>query len=207
MNPRFFFLAPLTILLYACTDAELLPHTDAAANGTAAIPEKEKPLLRDTSFVPDGYHIMEAVYGDLNLDSFPDAVVVMRHASDRAGSYSDIPRWVYVLTGNSDGTYTVRAKNKHATYAQEGGQLFGEPFNGIETEHGRFTIKHYGGSRYRWTSDYVFAYDAQKADWHYVQHSSSEMDMLQEDTVVHLAVQAIQKKIAFSSFDYRTESR
>ncbi len=58
--------------------------------------------------------------------------------------------------------------------------MFGEPYNGIEIDSGTFIVKHYGGSRFRWTYDYVFEYDPEKSTWFYTANYASAGDMLGE---------------------------
>lgn len=141
---------------------------------------KIPPPIHDSSFIPANYQIKDVVYGDLNLDSFPDAIVVMNSMYEAPGSLSDIPRWFYILTGNSDGSYGVAFKSKNVTPAQEAGQMFGEPYNGIEIDSGTFVVRHYGGSRFRWTYDYVFEYNSEKETWFYVKNYATAGDMLGE---------------------------
>lgn len=172
---------------------------DSAAGDTVAVDSVEL-RLPDSAFVPKQYRIEDVVFGNLNLDSFPDAMVMMRHDSDDVGMFSEKPRWIYLLLGTADGKFEVKIKNKNATFPQIEGQMFGDPYDGIEIDSGTFVIRHYGGSRYRWTSNFTFEYDPAKAEWYYTQHSSSEMDMLMEDTTVYKASLTVKNRMPFSTF-------
>lgn len=138
------------------------------------------PTLPDSSFFPKGYVIKDIVYGDLNLDAYPDAIIVMRSVVEQPGSFCEVPRWFFILTGSSNGDFAVAFKSNTVTPAQVEGQMFGEPYNGIEIGSGTFIVRHYGGSRYRWTCDYVFEYDAAKETWFYTANYGSIGDMLGE---------------------------
>lgn len=179
---------------------------DSAANDTAAHDTiAAVPLqLKDSAFVPKHYRVADVVFGDLNRDSFPDAIVMLRHDSDDVAMYSEDPRWIYILLGTADGNFEVKSKSSHATFKQSEGGMFGDPYDGMTIGAGTFSINHYGGSRYRWTSNYVFEYDAAKTEWYYTRHYSSWMDMLMEDTTVHTDSLVLKNKIAFSTFNHET---
>lgn len=146
------------------------------ADSIARIP----PALPDSSFFPEGYVIRDIVYGNLNLDPYTDAIIVLRSVAEQPGSFCEVPRWFFILTGNSKDSFSLAFKSKTVTPAQEAGQMFGEPYNGIEIDSGTFIVRHYGGSRFRWTCDYVFEYDDTKQTWFYTQNYGSVGDMLGE---------------------------
>lgn len=146
------------------------------ADSVAHIP----PPLPDSSIFPKGYVIKDIVYGDLNLDAYTDAIIVLRSVSEQPGSFCEVPRWFYILTSDNTETYSVAFKSTTVTPAQEAGQMFGEPYNGIEIDSGTFIVRHYGGSRFRWTCDYVFEYSPGKKTWFYTTNYGSIGDMLGE---------------------------
>lgn len=43
--------------------------------------------------------------------------------------------------------------------------MLGDPFAGLMAETGRFSVTLHGGSNWRWSYVYTFAYDADADDW------------------------------------------
>jgi hypothetical protein len=139
---------------------------------------KIPPPLRDSSVIPAHYQIMDAVYGNLNLDEFTDAILVLHHSDEEW--MDERARPVLILLGDSSRNYHLALRNDHLTSPKVDGQMFGEPYNGIEIDSGTFIIRHYGGSRFRWTYDYQFEYDPAKQNWYYTANYASIGDMLGE---------------------------
>lgn len=172
------------------------------------------PKLTDSTVIPQGYIIMDQVYGNLNLDRYKDAVMVFGHASETEGAtYSERPRALLIFLGDSLGTLNMVVRNDNIVYTEVEGQMFGESFAGIEIDSGTLRVNHYGGSRFRWTADYVFEYNAEKKSWFYTRSYASMGDMLGEmndltemgdcipyanDTLI------IKKPIDIRKFDNRT---
>jgi hypothetical protein len=48
------------------------------------------------------------------------------------------------------------------------GGVWGDPFEGVTAESGRFTVEHYGGSAWRWRVDFTFAYSRRDRAWQLV---------------------------------------
>jgi len=189
------FAAAFVLLFFACADQDSSPEINRDSilqdslykdslkrdslrtDSIARIP----PKLPDSSFIPKGYVIMDMVYGDLNLDTCTDAIVVLQHESEIHGAtYSEKPRPVIIFLGDSTSTLRLELRNDNMTYHEVDGQMFGEPYNGIEIDSGTFTVRHYGGSRFRWTRDYVFQYDSDRGTWFYTKNYVSMGDMLGE---------------------------
>ena len=49
----------------------------------------------------------------------------------------------------------------------------GDPFQGVEVEPKTFTVTHYGGSAWRWSVDYKFAYSRKDDTWQLVKVEES----------------------------------
>jgi hypothetical protein len=210
MNKRILTPVITALLLLSCGSE---PHRNATSDSTAMDSVADDTTLRqpatapelsDSAFVPAHYRVADVAFGNLDLDAFTDAVVMLRHDADDVGMFSEMPRWIYILTGTPDGNFEVKSKNLHVTFPQSDGGMFGDPYDGIGTEAGAFTVNHYGGSRYRWTSSYVFEYDTAKTEWYYARHYSSWMDMLMEDTTVYRDSLIVKDKITFSQFNHQT---
>lgn len=159
-------------------------HDSLGADSVSGSPNVQadsspKETLYDfRSFVPFGFVIKDSVVGDLNMDAFPDAVLVLRPIDEAWMDQRARP--VLVLIGGPAGHFEMAVRNDHVTLPKEAGQMFGEPYNGVEIDSGTFIVKHYGGSRFRWTCDYVFEYDETERSWFYVANYVSIGDMLGE---------------------------
>lgn len=180
----------LSSMLFACGQREDVQGADSNANDSVVADtilsdtishEKPLPVFSDTSIFPSGYVVLDSAYGNLNLDAFTDAVLVFGHASETEGAtYSERPRALLIFLGDSSGTLNMVVRNDNIVYTEVEGQMFGESFAGIEIDSGTLRVNHYGGSRFRWTADYMFEYDAEKSSWFYTRSYASMGDMLGE---------------------------
>lgn len=177
------------LLLFSCgqsqqetTDKDLHVITqDSITRDSIAKAGAQKLIFADTSVFPSGYIVMDSAYGDLNLDAYTDAVIVFGHASETEGAtYSERPRALMIFLGDSSGILNLELRNDHIVYTEVDGQMFGEAFEGIEIDSGMLRVNHYGGSRFRWTADYIFEYDSEKKSWFYRHSYASMGDMLGE---------------------------
>jgi hypothetical protein len=182
--------AILTLLFFGCGSNTSIESIDSSAGDTPIIDtvfadtlsrQKPRPVFSDTSMFPPGYIIMDSVYGDLNLDPFTDAVFVFGHASETEGAtYSERPRVLMIFLGDSSGFLNRVVRNDYVVYTEVDGQMFGESFAGCEIDSGTLRVNHYGGSRFRWTADYLFEYNSEKKSWFYTRSYASMGDMLGE---------------------------
>jgi hypothetical protein len=186
---RHSLLALLIAFLIACGERVEEQSTgstlhDSALTDTIPVAEsqiKPHPVFSDTSIFPSGYVIIDSAYGNLNLDSYTDAVLVFAHNSETEGAtYSERPRALLIFLGDSLNRLDLALRNDQIVYTEAEGQMFGESFAGIEIDSGLLRVNHYGGSRFRWTADYVFEYDAGKKSWFYTRSFASMGDMLGE---------------------------
>lgn len=182
-----------SLLLCACrpADSYTIPHPESEDTTTLHVTNHDTiPSGPDdasgythcnpSSFVPTHYRLYDSAFGDLNNDKFPDAILVLRSDREQPGGFSELPRPVLLLLGQPDGSLQLAVRNDHLTYAQIEGQMFGEPYNGVEIDSGKFLLKHYGGSRFRWTADYQFEYDPDQKTWFYTKSFATMGDMLGE---------------------------
>ncbi|MBX7169838.1 MAG: hypothetical protein K1X72_02700 [Pyrinomonadaceae bacterium] len=120
------------------------------------------------AFIPSGYEALNATKGDLNLDSFPDVILVVRQPNEHETSdVVDHPtkRPLLILIGEGNNKYRLAAKNDNAVYCVDCGGVFGDPFEGISIKNGIFSVEHYGGSAWRWTKIITFKYSPTDKNW------------------------------------------
>lgn len=157
-------------------------------------------------FIPKHYLIKDSVIGNLNLDAFPDAILVLEH--DDEDWMDERLRPVLILIGDSTGHFHLAVRNDSLTMPKVEGQMFGEPYNGCEIDSGRFVIRHYGGSRWRWTQDYEFNYDEKKNSWYFTSQFGSWMDMIGDpDTTTYRDTVIVKRKIDLRKFSGASTER
>ncbi|WP_153797587.1 hypothetical protein [Foetidibacter luteolus] len=105
--------------------------------------------------IPAGYLALDTTYGNLNMDSIPDLILVVKSpAEDTAGFNREENRPLLILLGNADKSYKLAYRNDKVVFCITCGGLMGDPFEGVSIKNGYFTVEHYGGSAWRWT-DYI----------------------------------------------------
>ncbi len=180
----------LGFLLLACGQSEEVEKLDSNPNDSTIadtihrdtiLQEEARLVFGDTSIIPSGYIIMESAYGDLNLDPYADVVLVLGHKSETEGATgSEKPRVLMIFLCDASGKLNLAVRNDNIVYTEAEGQMFGESFAGIEVDSGSLRVNHYGGSRYRWTADYIFEYNPDKKSWFYTRSYATMGDMLGE---------------------------
>jgi hypothetical protein len=109
------------------------------------------------SYIPAGYSILDRASGDLNRDSLPDIVLILKNDSESLDY--DTTRPLLLLAGDGQGKYRLLARNDHVVLCFGCGGVWGDPYEGITIKKGYFSIEHMGGSNWRWTRIITFRYD------------------------------------------------
>ncbi len=112
--------------------------------------------------IPKDYSVLNFTKGDLNLDKFQDAILILKHKNEDKNDYK---RPLYILIGDSKGKLRVVAENNNSVLGYSDGGIYGDPFSGVTIKKGYFSIEHYGGSSWRWTRIVTFKYNKKKKNW------------------------------------------
>lgn len=120
-------------------------------------------------FIPKGYSILDTASGNLNLDTYPDMILVLK--KDNEEQTSDVidhpeKRPLLVLTGDASGTLKQAARSDNTVYCVDCGGVFGDPYDGIVIKNGYFSVQHYGGSNWRWTRIITYKYNKSDRQWY-----------------------------------------
>ncbi len=192
------YLLLLSLLLYSCNQA--VKKTDNSGKNIDSIQiEKNKTdsikkhqtfndsidsLDQDLkAFVPKGYSVISIESGDLNLDEYTDAILVLRKTSEESTSnYAENKpdkRSMLLLIGQKEGTYKLAYKNNNAVYCIDCGGLFGDPFTGITIKKGYFSIEHGVSGGHHWEHVTTFKYNKSKNNWflykdHYINYKFND---------------------------------
>jgi hypothetical protein len=123
------------------------------------------------NLLPKGYRIIDSKKGDLNLDAYPDQIMIIEK-DDNELSYTDdeLPmRKFLILTGNADNTYTLAASNNQIVEDlddQNCRACYGAGFSGIKINKGTFIYgKETGGTSSAMSEQFTFTYDPKRKNW------------------------------------------
>lgn len=120
------------------------------------------PVLRE--FVPQDHKLIAKLESDLNQDGVFDYLIVTQAPIPETDPMEAV-RPLKILLGQKDGTHKLAVTSNKVVMCQDCGGVFGDPFEIILAEEGSFQVHHYGGSNWRWSYDYDFAFDPSEKDW------------------------------------------
>lgn len=177
----------------------------AAAPAASQAPASMSPA----SFIPEPYVLLDSATGDLNLDAYPDQILVLRHLEEAELSLAaDTPvlRPLLILLGQADGGYLLAARNDRYVYCAACGGAMGDPYAGITIKQGYFSAEHYGGSSWRWTRIITCKYAPADQAWYLHRDGresfhSSDPETVEEDS----RTTADFGKVRFEAFDVYAE--
>lgn len=128
-------------------------------------------------YILQGYTVLDFIKGDLNNDKLEDYILILKtNGEDTTGFDNpdrDAARPLLILTRQTDGTLKSEATNASVVLCKHCGGVMGDPYQGVTIKTGEFSISFYGGSSWRWTTDYTFRYDVAKKNWFLQSHGSS----------------------------------
>ena len=125
-----------------------------------------KPLPAEVkATLPAGQTLLTWEAADLNRDGHTDLVTVSEAS---ARQEDDGPRLLQVWLRQPDGKLKAAVRNERAVMCRQCGGVFGDPFEGVQTQAGGFTLLHYGGSSWRWREDFRFAWSRRDQTWQLV---------------------------------------
>jgi hypothetical protein len=156
-------------------------------------------------FVPEGYTAIDTTSGDLNLDDYPDMILVLKkNGEDTTSDVTEHPekRPLLILTGQADKTYKLAARNDNTVYCIDCGGIMGDPFMEVVIKKGYFSIEHYGGSGWRWTRTITFRYSPADNYW-YLHKDGGESFHASEPEKITTKIETTKDfgKVPFDKFD------
>lgn len=120
-------------------------------------------------FVPKHYSVLSIQYGDLNLDKYPDAIMVLSKDGEEKTSKADEgkpeKRPLLILLGQKNGSYKLAYKNNNVVESIDSASSFGDPFTGITIKNGYFFIGHAISAGHHWEQTTTFKYDKLNKNW------------------------------------------
>lgn len=132
-----------------------------------AAQEYKKPEIEVSKelkhYIPEGFTVMDTVYGNLNKDKYKDMIMVLKDVHEDI--VSDSKRPLMLFLGKADGTFTLAAKNDNVVLCFGCGGVHGDPYEQVVIKNGYFSVEHYGGSGWRWTRIITFKYSDKDKNW------------------------------------------
>ena len=147
-----------------------LAAVTGAAGGAIETRAQLPPEL--LSFVDPDAHAIWLSSADLDRDGDEDHLLVLeRQATDHVVEERQRP--LLLVLREADGSLRVAKRNEHIVMCSSCGGVMGDPFVEIEAGPGTFTVRHYGGSSWRWGLDYRFGYSRRDRTWQLVEVNST----------------------------------
>jgi hypothetical protein len=136
-------------------------------------------------FIPEGYTILDSASGNLNFDGYNDMVLVLAVKGEDTIHNNPPKRLVEILYGKEGEGYSLATKSLTCIYTRDmGGVSFSDPYSGIKTDKGSFTILLYGGmGSGQWSLDVTFKFQGSNSNWHLDQtdYSLYKIDFSEEN--------------------------
>jgi hypothetical protein len=148
------------------------PGVRAAAEMLDGSQEMPAELQR---FVEPGSRALFVAGADLNGDRRKDYLLVLEKKKQRE-SDPDIDegqRPLLIIIRQADGGLKLQKRNDRLVYCSTCGGMMGDPLEGIVVGPGSFAVSHYGGSAWRWSNQYWFAYSRRDDTWQLVRVDES----------------------------------
>ena len=120
------------------------------------------------TFIPSGYEILDTLSCNLNLDAYEDKLLLVKSTSEKELIQQKAnvpPRLLLILSGTASGSYTLAVQSSKALMCASCGGVAGDPYSGISSGKGEFSIEHYGGSTHRWARTLRFYYSTKLHNW------------------------------------------
>jgi hypothetical protein len=119
------------------------------------------------AFVPAGYQLLAEENGDLNLDFYPDKILVFSPPGEDSLSTQEKPllRLLVMLYGTKNKQYEKALQHENLVCYYNYDPNFKDAFTGVGIEKGSFTISHYGGMAERWGRSTTFKFHAAENKW------------------------------------------
>lgn len=121
------------------------------------IPAEIKP------FILPGTRALALEAADLNGDNLKDYLLVLEKPGVEEGQ-----RPLLIIVRTADGKLKLAKRNDKVVFCSTCGGMMGDPFQGVRVSAKSFTVDHYGGSGWRWSTATTFNYSRRDKTWQLV---------------------------------------
>ncbi len=162
----------------------LLAFPALAAAGTAG-PEPEPVAPELQAFIVPGTKLLDVARADLNGDGREDVILVLEKQSPQGADASgDLPqgqRPLLILIRQPDNTLKLVKRNGKIVYCSTCGGGMGDPYQPLVAGPKTFTVPAYGGSAWRWATEFQFDYSRKDDTWQLVRVTESSFNATAPD--------------------------
>lgn len=147
----------LLIIFYSCTQS---PSGNKIKTSEVLLNESTKTDIQ--TYIPTNYSVLDSASCDLNDDNLSDIILILKHNDEDSLTsieFGSHVRPCIILFGNSMKQFDFYARNDRIVLCLDCGGMMGDPYVGLQTQKGEFTINHFGGSSVRWTNNVTFKFD------------------------------------------------
>ena len=112
------------------------------------------------AFLPEGFEFIDSAKADFNADGWVDLALVMALKNNKTSEEfwkTDCQRGLLILERTFSG-YKTSAWTPEGVLCSGCGGAFGDPYAGLAFNKQVLTVKHFGGSNWKWTQNYTFRY-------------------------------------------------
>ena len=169
----------------------------------ADTPIQQKGDVKDDLgvFATGGANILASETGDLTGDGRSDAVLVLDPPASGSAPGELEYRTVALLIRDDQGQLQKVSQNDKLIPCATCGGAAGDPFGYARIKNGELTLVTEGGSRERWSSEYVFKYVAAQNDLVLEKVDRSAFDQISQQSVSRTFTQKDFGNVAFSKFN------
>lgn len=130
--------------------------TFAQKNILSSLPKQGNSI---EAFIPKDYDTLATASGDLNKDGLIDMALVLANKNESLNDDKDNehPRLLIIIFKKENG-YQLAATSYKSIMCMGCGGVFGDPFESLSIENNILTIRHYGGSAWRWGYTHQFKF-------------------------------------------------
>ncbi|WP_051304952.1 hypothetical protein [Chitinilyticum litopenaei] len=119
---------------------------------------------------PDGpWRLESLVGGDLDGDGDQDALLLLQRIEKVEKADEEGSRRLLILRRNDAGRLELHSHNDKAVFCRQCGGVYGDPLAGMSIGRKGFRIEHYGGSGWRWSNSFTFAFSRRDQDWQLIE--------------------------------------
>ena len=185
------------ILLTLCVSV----ITAHAQTDPVVVPVEVKPFVEQQS------KPIALESADLNGDGLKDYILVLEREKPSLKDEHGFPknqRPLLILVRGTGNKLTVAKRNELIVMCSECGGMMGDPFVGLTVAKNTFTVNHYGGSAWRWSTDYRFNYSRIDKTWQLVRIEETSFHASDPDKTLKRKIRTPPKhfgKVDIADFD------
>jgi hypothetical protein len=142
-----------------CITAFLLILLHSASAQDKTLPDELIP------FIIKDHEVLDLATGDLNGDKKPDAILILKRVGEDSLLEEDHVRPLLLLVRQENGQLKQMLRNDSAIMCRRCGGIFGDPYQQTDIHDNGLSLYFYGGSSWRWATQYDFTWRPALNTW------------------------------------------